>query len=48
MSFFYFISFLFTTLFIEKKGHNVVFIAEAVDKPIGLVKEWMLVFEKEN
>ena len=30
-----------------RKGHNVVFIAEAVDKPIELIKEWELVFEKE-
>ena len=30
-----------------QKGHNVVYIAELMDKPIELIKEWVLVFEKE-
>ena len=30
------------------KGHNVVFIAEVMDKPIELMKKWIIVFEKEE
>ena len=29
------------------KGHNVVYIAELMDKPIELIKEWIRAFEKE-
>ena len=36
-----------TTKRLWRKGHNVVFIAEAVDKPIELLKEWIFAFEKE-
>ena len=29
------------------KGHNVVYIAEIIDRPIELIKEWIRAFEKE-
>ena len=31
-----------------QKGHNVVYIAEIIDRPIQLIKEWVLAFEKEG
>ena len=31
-----------------QKGHNVVYIAEIIDRPIELIKDWILVFEKEG
>ena len=31
-----------------QKQLNVVFIAEAVDRPIELIKEWIFAFEKEG
>ena len=30
-----------------QKGHNVVYIAELMDRPIELIKKWILAFEKE-
>ena len=36
-----------TTKRLWQKGHNMVFIAEIIDKPIELIKEWILAFEKE-
>ena len=36
-----------TTKRLWQKGYNVVYIAEIIEEPIELLKEWIFAFEKE-